>query len=334
MSNSTGLDRITTMAPSGRPGPHRSEAAHTQEEVAMQVRRPTAALGALLLSLAVVAPAAGQEEAAPVPYLDDQGNQLGTILIRDFADPFTEFDPAAPPAEGQRYAILTTTFEAAEDQAFPTDPYQVQLLDSNGYLHFPAGVRRPPDAVVPDLQSQNLAPFDRVSGVIPYVLPADASIVRILYRGDGRRLMTLSELGDSGAVAVKEPRSISDAAGTTFGSLTLREVMDPFVDFDPNGPPPEGLRYVVLDVAFDAAEDQALYANPAAVAVVGSDSLVYYPTWVPRPQPFLLQNLESTPLSPSDRVSGIVGYAIPQDVQVDSVVYNSESNRFLTIADL
>ena len=47
---------------------------------------------------------------------------------------------------------------------------------------------------MPDLQSQNLAPFDRVSGVIPYVLPADASIVRIVYRGDGSRFMTLSDL--------------------------------------------------------------------------------------------------------------------------------------------
>ncbi len=183
----------------------------------MHVRRRVALLGAALLLVAAVGPAAGQDEAAPVPYLDAQGNQLGTILIREFADPFTEFDPASPPAEGQRYAMLTMTFEAAEDQSFPTDPYQVQLLDSNGYLHYPTWVPRPPDATVPDLQSQNLAPFDRVSGVIPYVLPADASIVRIVYRGDGSRLMTLSDLGDAGAVAVGEPRTINDAAGTHLG---------------------------------------------------------------------------------------------------------------------
>ena len=69
----------------------------------MHVRRRVALLGALLLLVAAVGPAAGQDEAAPVPYLDAQGNQLGTILIREFADPFTEFEPTAPPAEGQRY---------------------------------------------------------------------------------------------------------------------------------------------------------------------------------------------------------------------------------------
>ncbi|MEA2027180.1 MAG: hypothetical protein U9O18_10860, partial [Chloroflexota bacterium] len=75
--------------------------------------------GALVLSLVMVAPVAAQEGAEPVPYLDDQGNQLGTILIRDFADPYIEYDPASPPGEGLRYALLTLTFEAAEDQAFP-----------------------------------------------------------------------------------------------------------------------------------------------------------------------------------------------------------------------
>lgn len=300
----------------------------------MHVRRRVALLGALLLLVAAVGPAAGQDEAAPVPYLDAQGNQLGTILIREFADPFTEFDPASPPAEGQRYAMLTMTFEAAEDQSFATDPYQVQLLDSNGYLHYLTWVPRSPDATVPDLQSQNLAPFDRVSGVIPYVLPADASIVRILYRGDGSRLMTLSDLGDAGAVAVGEPRTINDAAGTPVGSVTVREVMDPFADFDPNAPPAEGQRYVGLDLAFEAAADQALWAYPGSVSVVGTNGVMYFPTWVPRPQPYLLQDVESTPLSPSDRVSGFVGYLLPEGVSVDAVVYNSDYDRYLPVADL
>jgi hypothetical protein len=275
-----------------------------------------------------------QDDPEPVPYLDDQGNQLGTILIRDFADPFTEFDPAGPPGEGLRYALLTLTFEAAEDQAFPTDPYQMQLLDSNGYLHFAQHVPRPADAVVPDLQSQTLAPFDRVSGVIPYVLPAEAEVVQVVYRGDGRRLMPIARLGDPGTVAVGEPKGITDATGTTHGTVTVREVTDPFMDFDPNGPPAEGLRYVLADIAFDAAEDQAIGAIPTSVGLVGADGMVYWPAWVPRPQPFLLQNLEAQPMSPGDRVSGVIGFAIPQGVVIEGVVYNPEGNRFISLVDL
>lgn len=296
--------------------------------------RRLAVAGAVALSLALAAPAAAQDDGAPVPYLDEAGNQLGTLLIRDFADPYTEFDPASPPGEGLRYALLTLTFEAAEDQSFPADPYGVQLLDSNGYVHRSQWVPRPAESVLPDLQSQTLAPFDRISGVIPYVLPADAQIVSIVYRGDGRRLMTIAELADVGAVPVGEPKPIADAAGAVSGSVTVRAVQDPFVDFDPNGPPAAGMRYVVLDTLFEAAEDGALQASPGNVMLVAADGMLYGPSWVPRPQPVLLQYLEAQPLSPGDRVSGVIGFTVPEGSDITAVVYNPEGNRYLPLVDL
>ncbi len=300
----------------------------------MLVRRRRSLLGSLLLTLVVAAPALGQEEAAPIPYLDAEGNQLGTILIREIADPFTGFDPASPPAEGQRYVMLTATFEAAEDQSFPADPYQVQLLDANGSLYYSAWVPRPPEDKLPDLQGQTLAPFDRVSGAIPFVVPADASLSRIIYRGDGSRLMTLAELGEAGSVAVGEPRALSTREGTDLGSVTVREVNDPFTGFDPASPPAAGQRFVGLDVAFEAAADQAMWAYPASVMLLGSDGVLYWPSWVPRPQPYLLQDAQSTPLSPGDHVSGFVGYALPEAVTVDAIFYNPEYDRYLPLADL
>ncbi len=296
--------------------------------------RPVALLGSLALSVAMVAPVAAQQGSEPVPYLDDQGNQLGTILVREFLDPYTEYDPGAPPAEGSRYAVLSLVFEAAEDQAFPADPYQVQLQDTNGYLYYSQWVPRPADTVVTDLQSQTLSPFDRISGHIPFVLPAEAEIARIVYRGDGRRIMPIADVGVTTSVAVGEPKVITDLVGTPFGSVTVREVIDPFLDFDPNGPPAEGHRYVLLDMVFDATDDQAIGANPTSVGLVGADGMIYWPTWVPRPQPFLLQYLESQPLSPGDRISGVVGFAIPDGVVIDYIVYNNEGNRFLPLTDL
>jgi hypothetical protein len=296
---------------------------------------PRAILAALGLVTALAAPVAAQEEATAIPYLDASGTQLGTMTVRDFADPFTEFDPNSKPAEGQRYALLTMTFEAAEDQAFPTDPRSVQLIDSNGWLYYPAWVPRLPDAKVPELQSQTLAPFDRISGVIGYVLPADAQIVGILYRGDGSRLQPVSVLGDAGAVPVGEARPITDGTGATqLGTLTIREVSDPFTGNDPGAPPAEGQRFVMLTAAFEAAADQAMYAAPGNVYLVGSDGMVYWPTRVWRPAGQLLQDLEQQPLSPTDRVSGVIGYALPAGAVVDSIIYSPENNRFVTIADL
>jgi len=291
-----------------------------------------ALLGALALAIAMAAPGAAQNE--PVPYLDAEGTQLGSISIRDVADPYVDFEPTRPPAEGQRYALLTVMFEAAEDQAFPTDPRQIQLQDAAGYLHTPSSVPRPADAVVPELQSQNLAPFDRVSGVVGYVLPADADIVRILYRGDGSRLMPIAAPGAAGAVAIGEAKTFTDAEGTALGTVTVRDVADPFTDFEPSRPSAEGQRYVLLTMAFEAAEEQALYADPRAVYVVDSQGTFYRPSQVPRPAGELLQDLDIQPLSPADRISGVVGYQIPADAVLDSIVFGSEGNRFVPLADL
>ncbi len=294
--------------------------------------RRAALLGTLTMALVMAAPAAAQSE--PVPYLDPEGTELGAITIREIADPYAEFEPTRPPAEGQRYALLTVTFEAAEDQTFPTDPRLIQLQDSAGYLHFPGSVPRPADATLPELQSQVLAPFDRVSGVVGYVLPAEADIVRILYRGDGSRLMPIAAPGATGAVAIAEAQTLADAEGTPLGSITVREMADPYTDFEPTRPPAEGQRYVLLTAVFEAAEDQALYADPRAIYVVDRNGTVYRPAQVPRPAGELLQNLELQPLSPADRISGVVGYQVPADAVLDSIVYESETNRFVPIADI
>ncbi len=291
-----------------------------------------ALLAAPVLTLAMAAPVLAQD--GPVPYLDADGTQLGSITIREVADPYTDFEPTRPPAEGQRYALLTVTFEAAEDQAFATDPRQIQLQDSTGYLYGPSGVPRPANSVVPDLQSQTLAPFDRVSGVVGYVLPADAEVVRILYRGDGSRLMPIASPGAIPAIAVGEPRTFVDVEGAPIGTITVREVADPYTDFEPSRPPAEGQRYVLLTSAFEAADDQPMYADPRVVYLVDSVGVVYRPVQVPRPAGELLQDLDIQPLSPTDRVSGVIGYQVPANAVINSIVYAPESSRFVTLADL
>jgi len=294
--------------------------------------RRIALLGAFIMAIGVGGPVAAQDE--PVGFLDAAGTSLGTITIREFADPYTEFEPTRPPAEGQRYALLTVTFEAAEDQAFPTDPRQIQLQDAAGYLYGPVGVPRPADSIIPDLQGQTLAPFDRISGVVGYVLPEDASVVRVVYRGDGSRFIPISEPGTSAAVGVAEPRTFSDADGTALGTITVRELADPFTEYEPTRPPAEGQRYVMLTMAFEAAQDQAMHADPRAVWLVDASGSVYRPVGIARPAPQLMQDLDIQPLSPGDRISGVIGFQVPADAVLDSIVYASEGSRYVAVTDL
>jgi hypothetical protein len=302
----------------------------------MRFRDPFVALLAVMaLVVGATAPAMAQDAAADsVPFIDAEGNQLGTVTIREFSDPFTDFDPGRPPGEDQRYAMLTVTFEAADDRAFNADPYQVQLRDAAGNIYTQTTLPRTADAVMPDLAAQALAPFDRISGVIGFVLPAGATVSDVLYRGDGSRLLSISQPAPVAAVAVGEARPFSDAAGTPLGTITVREAMDPYVGHEPTQPPAEGQRYVLLDIAFEALEDQAMATNPNAVNLLAADGSLIRPGFVPRPQGEKLQNLEGQPLSPADRVSGAVGFVVPADMVIDGVVYVPDSWRILQLVDL
>lgn len=296
-----------------------------------------------LLAVGGVGPATAQDSSpvattAPaqpdsIRFVDAAGVEHGTITIKQVADPFTEFNPAYPPAEGSRYVVLSVTFEAAADQSFGTDPNAVLLQGSGGYLLYPASVPRPPESVVPDVQSQTLAPSDRVSGVIGYIIPDTATITGIFYRPDGARLLPLKS-GTVAGPAIGEPVPFVDPEGITRGNVSVREVLDPYLDFDPNAPAPEGTRYVLLTVGFEAAADRALWADPSAITIVDTNGFLSGLGNVPRtPQPEK-PPLESQTMSPGDKISGVLGYVVPTAAQISAVLYWPQRDRVLTVASL
>lgn len=300
-------------------------------------RAPFTLLAGLCLAMVTPWPVSAQD-ASPgsggIAIADADGVVHGTITIREVADPFAAYEPTQPPPEGQRFVQLILTFEAAVDQAFQAEPGQIVLQDADGYLYRPSYVPRPAGAMPPDLQSQTLAPYDRISGSIGYVLPTDRPVARVIYRGDGSRLITIRDQAAEETAAPGSPRTVRTAAGVDAGTVTVREVADPFVDHDPTRPPAEGQRYVLVTVAFEASDAAPLWADPAGLLLVDDKGILYPPAWVPRKPDQLMQDLDRQALSPTDRVSGVVGYAVPSDAVVRSIVYAPEADRFITVADL
>ena len=139
------------------------------------------------------APAVGTD----VPYVDAEGIARGHVTVTEVADPFTEHHADYPPEEGTRYVMVTVAFEAAADQPFEADSNDILLQDTEGSLWARASVNRPPEATIPELSSQEMAPGNRISGVIGYVVPEDAQLERVLYQPDSGRLITLAQTAPS-----------------------------------------------------------------------------------------------------------------------------------------
>jgi len=306
----------------------------------MRTRAVAVGVAAMLIMGLLAVPATAQSPAPPadtgapvaVPYVDAQGVNHGTVTVKTIADPFTDFDPNSPPPEGQRYVLLTVAFEAADEEPFYADPSAVVLQDAAGYLRGPGYVPRAQPVKVPDFQSQTLAPGDRVSGAIGYVVPAGAQLAAVQYVPEYNRFIPLTSAAPGSVPPVGTPVTYTDGNGVVHGTVTVTQLADPFTDFDPNAPPPEGQRYVLLTVVFEAAEDQAMYADPYSLTLQDANGYLIGLQNVPRPPENVRPNLEAQTMSPGDRVSGYVGYVVPADLPIAAVMWSPEGGRLITLA--
>src|SRR4051812_20893799 len=125
--------------------------------------RPMRSFGTLLIALAGalatcvtgVAQSPSPAVGTDVPYADAAAGQAGTVTVRGIEDPFTAYREDSPPADGQRYVLLSVAFEAAEDMPFEASASRILLQDTDGFLWAAADVPRPSDATPKELQSQD-----------------------------------------------------------------------------------------------------------------------------------------------------------------------------------
>jgi hypothetical protein len=287
---------------------------------------------AVILALAPGVAAQAPPLGEPMAYVDSQGVERGSVTIADIADPFIDHDPGSPPAEGTRYVLLTVVFEAAIDQPYDVQPYQIRLRDTNDSLWGQSWVPRPPDQVViPDFQGQTMAPGNRISGVIGFVVPDGAQVKEVLYQPESGRLITIASLAGGGP-APGEPVTVIGSEGAA-ADISV-EVVDPYTGHDPAYPPADGQRFVHLDAVIESVGELVYGFDPYQVSLRTEDGFVYQRTPVYRTEEGASPDLEGQRLAPDDRISGVMGFSVPADKAISSVEYQPDYERMVTLADL
>lgn len=272
-----------------------------------------------------------QDAAGPeVQFVDDEGLVRGVVQITELHDPFADFDPARPAGAGERYVGLIAVFTAADDQTFDTNPYYIVARDTDGYLYNPSYVPRPADVIVPDLQSQTLAPGNRISGFVGYTLPSDVVLQDILYLPSSYRSIPLVQIADVAGppLGVAVPFTATDGSQST---VTL-QLTDPVTGT--TSAPQEGMRFVGLSVVWENTGATVYDTNPGEIYLRTASGDLFYPTGVYREDVSVLPDLAAQPLAPGDRISGFLGYQVPTDAVVVAVDYWPESGRRAMISDL
>ncbi len=143
-----------------------------------------------LADLAIQAPPAVGK---PTTIVDSNGN-AGAVTVTGIDDLFIGFDPSNPPTAGSRFVVLTLVYENAGKSRFDVEPYGLMLRDAQGRLWNPTSVSRPSDqVVVPDLTGRQLAPGDRISGVIAFDLPDGVGVGQLYWQPNGNQLIELAD---------------------------------------------------------------------------------------------------------------------------------------------
>jgi hypothetical protein len=137
-----------------------------------------------------------------------------------------------------------------------------------------------------------------------------------------------------GVDGLGEAVTVTDEEDDPVGTVTVIDVIDPFMAFDPAFPPEEGSRYVVANVAFESDAGERFDIAPWAIVLQDAEGFLWNPASLILPDDALVPVLSSETLAPGSRVTGAVGFVLPEGTVPARVLYQPESSRFVQLADL
>jgi hypothetical protein len=170
----------------------------------------------LVLADLIDAPAPALGQAVEIP--DSMGG-TGIVSVAEIVDPFEGFDPTYPPPAGTRFVLVTLTYENPGEGRFFVEPFGLLLRDANGTLWSPTSIFRPAEEIlIPDMRSGQLAPGDRISGVVGFAVPEGIDLVGLYLSPVSQQLLQLADFqngSDAAPVAqISTPEPVADDSAT------------------------------------------------------------------------------------------------------------------------
>lgn len=273
---------------------------------------------------AALAPPAMLAGATSVTVVGAEGAERGRITIEAVVDPFTGYDPGAAPIEGRRFVLVTYTLAATGDEPFAGDESALLLEDEQGFVYAPTSVERLQQDV-PELSWDTLAPGDEITGVLGYQVPADTGLRRILLVDQfGLFLLPLADVRAEAAPgpAMADISPYIDGGGVERGGVAVSEVIDPFVDYNPDYPPDPGTRFVLIAVAIAGTGPQSFDGSWYDVYLQAADGSLWPPASIVRADDETLPDLPgSQALARGDSISGAVTFTVPAAAELTEILY-------------
>lgn len=138
----------------------------------------------------------------------------------------------------------------------------------------------------------------------------------------------------SASAGLGSPVPVSNDAGEVVGSVTIAEVIDPFLDTSPDYPAEPGNRFVVVRAVFEADAGTRFDIAPWSIVIQDQGGTLWDSTSLILPDDAVVPELSSQTLAPDSRVSGLIGFQLPEGVTPARVYFQPVSSRLVLLAEL
>jgi hypothetical protein len=138
----------------------------------------------------------------------------------------------------------------------------------------------------------------------------------------------------STSAGIGTPVPVTNDEGAVIGSVTIAEVIDPFTDTSPDYLAEPGQRFVAVRVIFDADAGTRFDIAPSAIVIQDQNGTLWDPTSLILPDDAMVPQISSQTLGPDSRVSGLIGFQLPEGVTPARVYFQPVSSRLVLLAEL
>lgn len=128
--------------------------------------------------------------------------------------------------------------------------------------------------------------------------------------------------------------SYVESEGEGQATITIDAVEDPVEDVLEGYEAEAGSRFVTLTVIYENTGPGPFETRPDAFIIQDSEGYMWSPTSIQRNEDVAVPDLQHIRMAPGDRVSGMVGFQVPDEAELARVFYQPESSRLLLLADL
>jgi Domain of unknown function (DUF4352) len=261
------------------------------------------------------------------------GAEIATITVKDFVDPFVDYDPTDVPIHGYHFVMANIGVENTGERTLTANPSDFVLVDTDGFAYYPVTVDRPDQGSVSDFSNKQMSAGDMISGAIFFQVLNDATLQSLKYGVSSGLLRTGLSITESPVLEAGETVKIMDHDGSDWSEVAVTDVTDPFKGFDQSYAPDRGQHYVAINVDIKNVGPRPMRIEPSDFYLVDTLGVVFASVTFNLAESSTEKFLDfQNGLKTGASTSGIIGFLVYNDANVAVVIYSPRDDRLITVA--